>query len=65
MEFGQAQSQDLVNRIIRKFILHFYDLYFIFYQFLNLKQNFEIYIKKGNRENGKHRTVLGHGPAQD
>jgi hypothetical protein len=35
MEFGQAYCQDLLRRIIRKFILYFTKLYFIFYVFLN------------------------------
>jgi hypothetical protein len=64
MEFGEAQSQYLVRGIIRKFILHFLYLFY-FYELWNLKQISGIYIKKGNQENGKHCTVLGHGPAQD
>jgi hypothetical protein len=33
MEFGQAPSQDLLKKILYKFIWHFSDLYFIFYAF--------------------------------
>jgi hypothetical protein len=30
--FGQTYGKDLVKRILRKFILYFYDIYFIFYE---------------------------------
>jgi hypothetical protein len=33
MEYGQAYCQDLLRRIIMKFILYFSKLYFIFYGF--------------------------------
>jgi hypothetical protein len=32
-EFGQAYGQDQVKRIIKKFILYFYELYSIFHEF--------------------------------
>jgi hypothetical protein len=37
MEFGQAYYRDLLMRILRKFILYFYDFYTIYYEFWNLK----------------------------
>jgi hypothetical protein len=33
MEFGQAYCQDLVKRILKQFILYFYNIYSIFYEF--------------------------------
>jgi hypothetical protein len=33
MEFYQAYRKDILNRIIRKFILHFSEFYFIYYEF--------------------------------
>jgi hypothetical protein len=33
MEFGQSYCRDILIRILRKFILNFYDFYSIYYGF--------------------------------
>jgi hypothetical protein len=42
MEFGQAYRKDLLNRILWGFILHFFDIYSIFYELLKFKEFLEI-----------------------
>jgi hypothetical protein len=45
-EFGQAYCKDLLNRILKNFILHFSEFYTIFYKYYNLKRIFGIFKEK-------------------
>jgi hypothetical protein len=62
MEFGQAYCQDLLRRIIRKFILYFTKLYFIFYVFLNFTQISKNFKRKRVGQIGPEALRWGHGP---
>jgi hypothetical protein len=46
MEFGQAYCKDLPKRILQKFILHFCDMYSIFYELLKFNEFLEILNQK-------------------
>jgi hypothetical protein len=47
LEFGQAYSKDLLNWILWRFILHFCDIYSIFYELLKFNEFLEIFTKTG------------------
>jgi hypothetical protein len=49
MEFGQTYCQDILRRIIRKFILYFFEFCTIYYEFLKFKWISRIF--KQNSEN--------------
>jgi hypothetical protein len=38
IEFDQAYCKDLPKRILKKFILHFYEFYSILYEFLKFNK---------------------------
>jgi hypothetical protein len=46
MEFGQAYCKDLLKRILRKFILHFCNMYPIFHELLKFNECLEILNQK-------------------
>jgi hypothetical protein len=45
LEFGQAYSKDLLKRILWRFILHFCDIYSIFYELLKFNKFLKIFTK--------------------
>jgi hypothetical protein len=42
MEFGQSYCKDLLKRILQRFILHFCDTYFVFYELWKFHEFLEI-----------------------
>jgi hypothetical protein len=41
MEFGQSYCKYLLKRILRRFILHFCDIYSVFYELLKFNEFFK------------------------
>jgi hypothetical protein len=50
IEFDQAYCKDLLKRVIRKFILHFCDMYSIFYELLTFHEFQEIFKSENDFE---------------
>jgi hypothetical protein len=64
MEFGQSYCQDPLKRILRKFILQFSELYFIFYvfyKFTTLSENFKSENKILEKDNGMNSAGANFG----
>jgi hypothetical protein len=57
MEFSRTYSIYILKRIPWNFSLHFYDFYFIFYEFLKFDKKKWDLNQKQNLEMDKHRNI--------